>query len=72
MNAYATKTCEELHEALAAARAAVEPPRMNMDTDMNDIVRATGPTDPAVTQPDLLKEIEDIQQAMREAGCAEE
>jgi len=71
MTTYATKTCEELKEALSSARAAIDSPRVNADTDMNDIVKETGPTDPAVTQPELLREIEEIQQAMREAGCPE-
>lgn len=70
MTAYATKTCDELREALTAARAALESPRMSANTDVNDVVAAAGTADPETTQPALMKEIEDIEQALREAGCA--
>jgi hypothetical protein len=53
-----------------STRAAVESPRLHANTDVNGMVEETGSTDPAATQPDLLKEIEEIQQAMREAGCS--
>lgn len=69
LTTYATKTCEELKEALDAARAALESPRESANTDVNDVV-AGASTNPEVTQPDLLKDIEEIEQAMREAGCA--
>jgi hypothetical protein len=70
LTTYATKTCEELKEALDTARASLESPRMGAATDVNDIVAETGSADPEVTQPDLMKDIEEIEQAMREAGCA--
>ena len=70
--AYANKTCEELHAALAAAKASIESPREHANTNISGAVEETGGmTEPASAQPDLLKEIEDIEQAMREAGCAE-
>ena len=62
-------TCEELQQALERARAAVEPPSMHAATDMAGTVVEAGATDPTAAQPELMKEIEDILQAMREAGC---
>jgi hypothetical protein len=71
MTTSANKTkCEELQEALDAARAAIESPREHADTDMAGTVDEVGATDAeSSVQPELMKQIEDIQQAMRDAGC---
>ena len=64
-------SCDELLGALNAARAEVETLRTRTDTNVNDVVTHAGSAIPEVAQPDVMKDIEEIEQAMREAGCPE-
>jgi hypothetical protein len=66
------KTCEELREALADARARLTPPARDTAVPGIQTVENVDPGDttPDAT-PELAEQIRHIEQAMRDAGCEE-
>jgi len=63
--------CEELHEALDAAKAAIEPPMQGaVDRGPGGVVAARDiELQPQVRSEDLEEEIRRIEQALRDEGC---
>jgi hypothetical protein len=64
------KSCEELQAALNTARAMLQPPTLDPGTGLGMAREGGGALNAPEAPAGILEEIRQIEQAMREAGCA--
>lgn len=62
--------CQELHDALASAKAMLEPPQRDTATaQMQNVISMEEYDNTPNASPDIEAKIHELEQAIREAGC---